>query len=97
MWYLYVVRCSDSSLYCGITTGIEGRLHEHNHTKKGAKYTRSRRPVELVFYTNYDNRSQASKAEHLFKKLPTSKKRLFVQNHGELIKYLSEKILKNIL
>ena len=48
-WHLYVVRCSDGTLYTGVTTDLDRRLHEHNVTKRGAKYTRTRRPVELVW------------------------------------------------
>ena len=49
-WFFYTVRCSDESLYAGITTDVERRVEDHNHRKCGAKYTRSRRPVYLVFY-----------------------------------------------
>ena len=77
-WYFYVLKCADSSLYAGITTDIQRRLHEHNSTSRGAKYTRSRRPVEVVHTDTFENRSQASKAECLFKKLPTWKKRIIV-------------------
>lgn len=74
MWFLYVVKCSDETLYTGITTDVSRRLHEHNGTKKGAKYTRSRRPVELVHWIDFHDRSTASKAESRFKKLRRSEK-----------------------
>jgi len=74
VWYLYVVRCSDGTLYTGITTDVTRRLHEHNVTKKGAKYTRGRRPVELVYWIDFENRSTASKAESRFKKLSRKEK-----------------------
>ena len=74
VWYLYVVRCSDQSLYAGITTDIERRVQEHNESPKGARYTRSRRPVVLITSWVYKDRSQASKAEYLFKKMSTRKK-----------------------
>ena len=74
MWYLYVVRCSDGTLYTGITTDVTRRLHEHNVTKKGAKYTRGRRPVELVYWIDFNDRSTASKAELRFKKLSRKEK-----------------------
>tara|TARA_B100000214_G_scaffold301516_1_gene231974 strand:+ start:560 stop:841 length:282 start_codon:yes stop_codon:yes gene_type:complete len=73
-WFLYVVRCNDSTLYTGITTDISRRIHEHNNTKRGAKYTRSRRPVFLIDYIPFDSRSLASKAEHRFKKLSKKEK-----------------------
>ena len=74
-WYLYVVQCRDQSLYAGITTDLERRIIEHNESKKGARYTRSRRPVTLVISWIYNDRSQASKAEYAFKRLSTSKKK----------------------
>jgi putative endonuclease len=79
-WYFYVLKCVDNSLYAGITTDIQRRLHEHNFTNRGAKYTRGRRPVELVHIDIFENRSQVSKAECIFKKLPTWKKRLIVNS-----------------
>jgi len=71
---VYVVRCNDDTLYTGITTDIERRLSEHNSTARGAKYTRSRRPVELIFCTAHESRSTASKVEAQFKKLSRKKK-----------------------
>jgi len=68
------VRCSDGTLYTGITTDVTRRLHEHNATKKGAKYTRGRRPVELVYWIDFNDRSTASKAESRFKKLSRKEK-----------------------
>ena len=68
-WYLYVVECADGTLYTGITNNVSRRLHEHNNTKKGAKYTRVRRPVRLVWEKQYNNRSEAQSAEYHFKKL----------------------------
>lgn len=68
-WYLYVVECADGTLYTGITNNVSRRLHEHNNTKKGAKYTRVRRPVRLVWEKQYNNRSEAQSAEYQFKKL----------------------------
>jgi|LWDU01.1.fsa_nt_gi putative endonuclease len=83
MWYMYVVKCSDDSLYTGITTEPERRLHEHNNTKKGAKYTRARRPVKLVYCINYPDRSTASKAEASFKKF-SRKQKLKMINSSEV-------------
>ena len=73
-WFMYVVRCSDRSLYTGITTDISRRLYEHNNTRKGSKYTRSRRPVKLMYSTTFPDRSSASKAEAKFKRLSKSEK-----------------------
>jgi len=69
LWFLYIVMCSDESLYTGITTDIDRRLYEHNYTKKGAKYTRARRPVRLMYCATYETRSIAAKAESNIKKL----------------------------
>jgi len=71
---MYVVKCSDGTLYAGITNDIHRRIYEHNNTKKGAKYTRARRPVKLLYVEDYKNRSAASKAEYHFKKLNRKEK-----------------------
>ena len=73
-WYMYVLRCSDQSLYTGITTDVQRRVKEHNTSKKGARYTRARRPCALLIQWQYDDQSQASKAEYFFKKYSKSKK-----------------------
>lgn len=73
-WFLYVLRCADDTLYTGITTDPERRVHEHNNTKQGARYTRCRRPVEMVAVWEYDDRSAASKAEYAFKQLDRQEK-----------------------
>lgn len=72
-WVVYLVRCADNSLYCGISNNLESRLTEHN-SGKGAKYTRSRRPVELVGTSPEMTKSEALKLEFRIKKLPTGKK-----------------------
>ena len=72
-WHFYVVRCRDTSLYTGITTDVERRLFEHND-KKGAKYTRARVPVKLIYKRKVGNRSEASKMEAAFKKLSKENK-----------------------
>ena len=73
-WFMYVVKCSDGTLYTGITTDVMRRLHEHNGTKRGAKYTRARRPVKLVHCIDFNDRSSASKAEARFKRLSRKEK-----------------------
>lgn len=69
MYYLYILKCADKTLYTGITTDLKRRIAEHNDKKLGAKYTASRRPVKLVFSKKFKNRSAASKAEARIKKL----------------------------
>lgn len=83
-WFLYILRCSDGTYYTGITTDPSRRLHEHNFTKKGAKYTRARRPSSLIFCEEYENRSVAAKAEHAFRKLSRSEKEKVIQGFEKL-------------
>ena len=73
-WFLYVVRCADGTFYTGVTTDVDRRLHEHNATRRGAKYTRTRRPVELIYRTDYKDRTTAQKAERYFKSLTRQEK-----------------------
>lgn len=77
-WFVYVVRCSDNSLYCGITTDVTRRVGEHNTSPKGSKYTQSRRPVKLVKSWCVDTRSEAAKAELRFKALSKAEKEKIV-------------------
>jgi putative endonuclease len=73
MWYVYLLRCSDGSLYCGITNDVKRRLKAHQ-SGKGAKYTRSRLPVKLAYTEPVGNKSKALKREYEIKKLSKSKK-----------------------
>ena len=72
-WVVYLVRCCDKTLYCGISNDLENRLAEHN-AGKGAKYTRSRRPVAVVGVGPAMTKSEALKLEYRIKKLPAEKK-----------------------
>ena len=72
-WVVYLVRCSDKSLYCGISNDLKKRLIEHN-SGKGAKYTRSRRPVEPVGVSFEMTKSEALKLEYRIKQLPANRK-----------------------
>ena len=74
-WIVYLIRCSDESLYCGTTNNLKNRLEAHN-SGKGAKYTRFRRPVELVAASPEMTKSDALKLEYRVKQLPASKKNL---------------------
>lgn len=67
-WFVYIVECSDSTYYIGITTDIIKRIETHN-SKKGAKYTRSRTPVTLKYSNKFENKSEASKEEYRIKQL----------------------------
>ena len=67
-WIVYLLRCSDNSLYCGISNDLKSRLTDHN-SGKGAKYTRSRKPVELVGASHEMTKSEALKLEYRIKRL----------------------------
>jgi len=75
MYKIYIVKCSDDTLYTWITTDLEKRLKQHNwEILWWAKYTLSRKPVELVYSENSENRSTASKREYEIKKMSRNKK-----------------------
>ena len=73
-YFVYMVECSDGSLYTGYTTDVDRRLNEHNYSFKSAKYTRSRRPVKLVYCETYNDLSSALKREYRIKKLSRKEK-----------------------
>ncbi len=74
-WYVYIVRCADDSLYTGIAMDVEKRVDEHNYSDKlGARYTRFRRPVKLVYQETLDSRSAAAKRETEIKGLSRQEK-----------------------
>lgn len=79
-WQVYIVRCADGSLYTGITRDVERRIAEHNGDgAAGANYTRSRRPVALVYREAATDRSQASRREHAIKSLSRAEKLLLIE------------------
>ena len=71
---VYILHCADNTLYTWITTDIERRIDEHNHSPLWAKYTKTRRPVTLAWSQEVENRSQASKLELTIKKMKKEKK-----------------------
>ncbi len=77
MWYVYLAECNDGTFYCGVTTDVERRISEHNGSKKGARYTRSRRPVRLVGFKEVANRSEALVVESKVKKMNRTRKAEF--------------------
>jgi len=78
-WYVYILRCQDDSLYTGVCTDLERRVQEHNQcNKKGARYTRARRPVKMVYREGCENRSEACKREAAIKKLQRKQKLLLI-------------------
>lgn len=78
VWYLYILRCKDESLYTGITTDVERRLEVHR-SGKGAKYTRGRGPLELVYQETCGTHSDALKREWEIKQLTKAQKQQMIQ------------------
>lgn len=74
MWHVYILECSDKSLYTGITNDLAKRLDEHNNAKAGAKYTKARRPVVLKYSKKARTRSKALQEEYRIKNLPRAEK-----------------------
>lgn len=75
MHYIYLVRCSDDSLYCGWTTDLKRRIDAHNgHIPGGAKYTRGRRPVTLVYAESFYQKQEAQRREYAIKRMTKTKK-----------------------
>ena len=79
MYYVYLLRCGDGTLYAGFTNDLARRLAAHN-AGKGAKYTRSRLPVELVYWENFPNKSSALKREYAIKRLSRAEKLSLIQS-----------------
>ncbi len=84
-WKVYLLRCSDNSLYTGITRDLNRRLNEHNNNDRLASaYTRAHRPVTLVYHESHSNRSSASKREAVIKKMTKiEKEKLVTKKHGK--------------
>jgi len=81
MYFVYIIQCNDQTLYTGITTDLDRRIKEHNSSKLGAKYTKVRRPVKLVYSKDFINRSEASKEESRIKKLSRLEKINLLTNY----------------
>lgn len=77
VWYLYILRCGDGTLYTGITTDVEKRFLQHQ-SGKGAKYTRGRAPLELVYREKCSSHSDALKREYAVKALKREEKLLII-------------------
>ncbi|MGB2630505.1 MAG: GIY-YIG nuclease family protein [Candidatus Omnitrophota bacterium] len=80
MWFVYIVQCSDGSLYTGITKDTVRRIKEHN-IKKGGSYTRARLPVRLVYKEEHPTRSKALKREAQLKKFKRQGKIALISQH----------------
>ena len=78
MNYTYILECRDGTYYTGWTNDLEKRVKTHN-TGKGAKYTKSRRPVKLVYYEAFETKSEATKREYAIKQLTRSQKKELIE------------------
>ena len=82
MNYVYILRCSDDTLYCGWTTDPDGRLKAHN-SGRGAKYTRSRLPVEMVYMEAFENKHDALSREWHIKRMERKEKLRLIAEKGK--------------
>ena len=73
-WSVYILKCADGSLYTGVTNDLVKRVEAHNSSPTGAKYTKARRPVELVYFESSISRSEAQKRESVIKKMAREEK-----------------------
>ncbi|MEA2100775.1 MAG: GIY-YIG nuclease family protein [Campylobacterota bacterium] len=77
-YFVYILKCNDDTLYTGIAIDVDKRLIEHNSSLKGAKYTRARRPVVLVYKEILEDRSSACKREYAIKQLSRDEKKVLI-------------------
>ncbi len=77
VWYVYIVRCADGTLYTGVAKDVGARVDQHN-TGDGARYTRARRPVELVYQEQMSDRSTALRREHAIKRMRRGSKCILI-------------------
>lgn len=80
MYFIYLLRCSDKTLYCGQTKDLKKRVNEHNGSNSKSKYTRTRRPVKLVYFEKYQTISEALKREIKIKKMKKTEKEELIKN-----------------
>ena len=74
MNYTYIVECADGTLYTGWTTNVQKRVKAHNEEKSGAKYTKAKRAVKLVYYEGYETKEEAMRREYAIKQLTRKQK-----------------------
>ncbi|MEI6304540.1 MAG: GIY-YIG nuclease family protein [Candidatus Taylorbacteria bacterium] len=82
MYYIYILKCVDDTLYVGSTNDLEGRIYRHNNSKSGAHYTKIRRPVTLVYNEKFDTKSEALKREIEIKSWKRDKKLDLINEKG---------------
>lgn len=73
-FYVYILECSDKTLYCGYTNDLDKRIRDHNNSKTGAKYTKTRRPVILKYFEEFEEKNNALKREFQIKKMTRAQK-----------------------
>ena len=83
MWHVYIVRCADRTLYTGVARDLAARIEAHNEGR-GAKYTRSRRPVKLVYQEPAADRSAALRREHAIKRLTRAEKEALTRRRRQV-------------
>ena len=81
MFYIYILQCSDNTLYTGYTVDIKKRIIKHNKGK-ASKYTRARLPVELVYFESFSNKVEAQRREYEIKQFPRNKKILIIRSNN---------------
>jgi putative endonuclease len=79
-WFVYIIKCEDDSLYTGYTDNLQNRFEKHK-SGKGAKYTRSHKPKQIVFFKKYDNKIVAQKKEREIKNLTHEEKIKFIKQN----------------
>ncbi len=84
MNYTYILECADGTFYCGWTNDLEQRIKAHNEGK-GAKYTRPRRPVKLVYFETFDTKEEAMKREYRIKQLTRAQKEKLINSMNNLL------------
>jgi len=82
-YFVYILECADGTFYIGWTNDLERRLRAHNTLKSGAKYTKTRRPMTLIYNEAYWTKSKAMKREYALKKLTKAKKMALIKENGQ--------------
>lgn len=86
-YFVYLLQCSDNTLYCGVSNNLAKRVKEHNTSKtKASRYTRARRPVKLVYSEKYSTRSEAMQREAQLKRYTRPKKEALIRGDKVLLK-----------
>lgn len=79
IYFVYIVECTDHSLYTGFTTDLDRRVHEHNNSKLGAKSIKGKLPVKLIYHEKFETKSEALKREYEIKQFKREEKLKLIQ------------------